>query len=102
MKIPVPEFVEIVGLPSVPRYLTVQKALLFFGIVVSGGIMAYLTNPRFEGSLPPPWFGLAERVNAYGFMLWMLAPAIILLHVTSSSFADREITIDPDMAVNCV
>ncbi len=69
-------------------------------IIVSGGIMAFLNNPRIEGSLPPPWFGLTERINAYGFMLWMLALAVILLRVASSSLADREIILGPDTAVS--
>lgn len=31
------------------------------------------------GITPPQWFGLIERINAYGYMLWMAVLAIILL-----------------------
>lgn len=71
-------------------------------IIVSGGIMAFLNTPGIEGSQPPPWFGLTERINAYGFMVWMLMLAVILLCVASSSQADREIIINPNTPVSRV
>ncbi len=69
-------------------------------IIVSGGIMALLNNIQIEGSLPPPWFGLMERINAYGFMLWMLALAAILLRTASPNLADRGSILDPGPAAS--
>jgi hypothetical protein len=58
-------------------------------MIVSGGVMALL-DPHVEGNLPPPWFGLTERINGYGLMLWMILLAFILLRIKpeSSSLED--------------
>lgn len=47
----------------------------------SGGLMALLDSPRLAAAtlaanLPPPGFGLAERISGYGFMLWMMVLAL--------------------------
>jgi hypothetical protein len=49
-----------------------------------------LLDPHVEGNLPPPWFGLTERINGYGLMLWMILLAFILLRLKpeSSSLED--------------
>jgi len=69
-------------------------------IIVASSVMGLFGDIRMEGNLPPPWFGLAERINAYGLMLWMLTLAVSLLRVkpTRSSLADRENIIDPGAA----
>ena len=54
-------------------------------MIVSGGVMAFLDNPRIEAIKPPPWFGVTERINGYGFMLWMVALAIVLLRTQPES-----------------
>jgi hypothetical protein len=71
------------------RYYSYGTLLVF---LLAGGVMGLLGNPRMEGNLIPWWFGLAERINTYGFMIWMLALAVILLStkLASSSLADRE------------
>ena len=48
-------------------------------MIGSGGVMALLGSPRIEGNLPPQWFGVKERIDAYGFILWMIVLAIVLL-----------------------
>ena len=48
-------------------------------LILSGSAMALLGNPRIQGNLPPPWFGLAERISGYGFMPWMTVLANIVL-----------------------
>jgi len=64
-------------------------ALLLFGAVMAFWVSA---------SLPKQWFGLLERINAYGDMLWMVVLSVVLLRAkpASSSLADREKIIVPD------
>jgi hypothetical protein len=52
-------------------------------LIVSGSVMAILDTPQINTNLPPPWFGVTERILAYGFMLWMLVLATVLLHIQS-------------------
>ena len=64
----------------------------------ASGVMAVFGNLQIDGGVIPPWFGLTERINTYGCMLWMLAFAAILLRLkpSSSNLADRENIIIPD------
>lgn len=73
-------------------------------LLISGGIMALIGGPPSPASLPPPWFGLTERINGYGFMLWMLALAIVLLRAQPESLRleDREKPVEPEAAANRV
>ena len=77
------------------RYYSYGTLLASFA---AGGVMAVFGNLQIDGGVIPPWFGLTERINTYGFMLWMLAFAAILLRVkpSSSNLADRENIIIPD------
>jgi hypothetical protein len=81
------------------RYYSYGTLLVF---LLAGGMMGLLGNPGMEGNQIPWWFGLAERINSYGFMLWMLTLAVILLLVkpVSSSLADRESIIQQDAAAS--
>jgi hypothetical protein len=65
---------------------------------VAGGVMALFGDLQMDGGAIPQWFGLTERINTYGYMLWMLAFAAILLHLkpANSRLADRENIIVPD------
>lgn len=51
---------------------TILTVLLF-------GILAGTGAHGIEEHLPTPWLGVEERINIYGYMLWMLALAIVLL-----------------------
>ncbi len=31
------------------------------------------------GIAPPQWFGLIERINVYGYALWVVVLAVVLL-----------------------
>jgi hypothetical protein len=76
------------------RYYSYGTILAIIG---AGGVMALFGNLRMEGNLPPPWFGLTERINSYGLMLWMLALAVIFLCAkqASSLLTGRESIIHP-------
>ena len=43
------------------------------------GVWAFLDAPRIAANLPTPWVGVRERINIYGYMLWMLMLAATLL-----------------------
>jgi hypothetical protein len=48
-------------------------------ILIVSGAWAFLDAPRIAANLPTPWVGVRERINIYGYMLWMLVLAIVLL-----------------------
>ena len=52
-------------------------------LIVFGGL-AGLEGPKVAANLPTPWIGLTERINIYGFMLWVAALAIGLLRAQSN------------------
>jgi hypothetical protein len=47
-------------------------------VLVVGGALAWLDAPRVAANLPTPWLGVTERINIYGYMLWMAVLAIAL------------------------
>ena len=46
------------------------------------GAWSFIGAPDIEANMPTPWLGLRERINVYGFMVWMLALAVALLRRT--------------------
>jgi hypothetical protein len=40
----------------------------------------FMDASRLAQNLPTPWLGLEERSSVYGYMLWMAALAVVLLH----------------------
>ena len=48
-------------------------------ILLVFGALAGLEGPRVAANLPTPWAGVTERINIYGYMLWLAALAIALL-----------------------
>lgn len=50
-------------------------------LLLSGAVMALWVSV----SLPRQWFGLLERINAYGDMVWMMALAVVLLYLRPKS-----------------
>jgi hypothetical protein len=57
------------------RLYTVATIVLF----VAGGVAAFGDAERMAANLPTPWQGVTERVNAFGYMLWLAVLAVILL-----------------------
>ena len=53
-------------------YATLLLMLILGALPVVGGV-------QITANQPPEWFGVTERVNAYGYMLWMMVLAIVLL-----------------------
>ncbi|SMO64346.1 DUF998 domain-containing protein [Fodinibius sediminis] len=53
-------------------------------LVVFGGL-TFLQADRVTADLPTPWMGIYERINVYGYMLWVAVLAIGLLRSRSGS-----------------
>lgn len=50
-----------------------------FLLLVVGGVVAGLDQPRLSANLPTPWMGVWERINIFAYMLWVVVLAIALL-----------------------
>ena len=48
-------------------------------ILILTGVWGFLDAPRIAANLPTPWLGVRERINIYGYMLWMALLAVVLL-----------------------
>ena len=48
-------------------------------VVLAFGIIGFSYVPAISANLPTPWLGATERVNIYGWMLWVVVLAIVLL-----------------------
>jgi hypothetical protein len=73
-------------------------------ILIVTGALAGLDAPRIAANLPTPWVGVRERINIYGYMLWMMVLAIVLLRVQPDSLGleDRDRIVHPEAATNRV
>jgi hypothetical protein len=47
-------------------------------LLIVTGALTFMELPRIEAGLPTPWMGVRERINIYGYMLWMVMLAIVL------------------------
>ena len=54
-------------------------SILTLVVLVLFGILTGITAPRVAAGLPTPWLGIYERINAYGYMVWVILLAFILL-----------------------
>jgi len=43
------------------------------------GVVGFGLAATVGGIAPPQWFGLIERINVYGYLLWVLVLAVVLL-----------------------
>jgi Protein of unknown function (DUF998) len=57
------------------RIYTIATILVF----VIGGILTSGDAPRVAANLPTPWAGVEERINSYGYLLWIFVLAVMLL-----------------------
>ena len=54
------------------------------------GALAGLDSPCMVANLPTPWLGVWERINIFGYMLWIVALAFALLRSPSDSLRLEE------------
>lgn len=59
------------------RLYSFGTLLIIFGC----GIWAFMDAPDVANNLPTPWLGVRERINIYGYMLWLAVLSIVLLRV---------------------
>lgn len=48
-------------------------------ILILFAVLTGITAPRVALGLPTPWMGIYERIYVYGYMLWVMVLAIVLL-----------------------
>ena len=48
-------------------------------VIIMFGALTGMAGPRVAAGLSTPWLGVYERINVYGYMLWVLVLSIILL-----------------------
>jgi hypothetical protein len=58
-------------------------------VLIVAGAWAGLDGPRLAANLPTPWLGVRERINIYGYMLWMAALAAVLLRAQTTATAGK-------------
>ncbi len=63
------------------RVYSIATILILFAC----GSWAFWDAPRIGANLPTPWVGVRERINIYGYMLWMAVLAIVLLRARNST-----------------
>ena len=66
------------GSSTKTKWFRIYSYLTIF-ILVVGGFWASLDAPLIEANLPTPWLGLKERLNIYGYMVWVAIFAYVLL-----------------------
>lgn len=49
------------------------------------GVWSFSDASRIEANLPTPWIGVRERINIYGYMLWMAVLAGVLLRAQGTA-----------------
>jgi hypothetical protein len=48
-------------------------------VLLACGLWPVSNAPPVEANLPTPWVWVKERINIYGYMLWMAVLAVVLL-----------------------
>lgn len=54
-------------------------------VLIVAGAWAGLDGPALAAHLPTPWIGVKERINIYGYMLWLIVLAIVLWRAQSTA-----------------
>ena len=67
------------------RFYSIVTILILFVF----GALTGLESPRLGANVPTPWIGLWERINIFGFLLWVVVLAIGLLRVRDAVAMDR-------------
>ncbi len=58
-------------------------------ILIVTGVWAFLDAPRLEANLLTSWLGVRERINIYGYMLWLVVLAVGLWRAPAPAPADK-------------
>jgi hypothetical protein len=60
------------------KWFRIYSYATLLGMVLMG-ILPLLSGIKLSTDQIPEWFGVGERINAYGYMLWMLVLSAVLL-----------------------
>jgi hypothetical protein len=72
------------------RFYSIGTLLIF----VVFGIIAFLDAPKLSANLPTPWLGVWERVNVFGYLLWIVVLALTLLKTEKIEYSTKVATLD--------
>jgi hypothetical protein len=61
----------------------------FLTVLAFGASTGPQSAARIAG-LPAPWLGLTERINIYGYMLWVAVLAIVLIRAQPKGFREED------------
>ncbi len=72
------------------KWFRIYSYVTIFVLIVMG-VWSGFSSEGIEANLPTPWFGVKERINIYGYMLWMAALAFTLFraHRRKASWGSR-------------
>jgi hypothetical protein len=54
------------------------------------GVLAGLDQPNLVANLPTPWMGVWERINIFGYMLWIVVLAFLLIRAQTGDLSVKE------------
>jgi hypothetical protein len=54
-------------------------SLATIGLLLAAGMAAFAQGPRIPTGGPTAWFGVLERINIYGYLLWVALLGVTLL-----------------------
>jgi hypothetical protein len=57
------------------RFYTIGTIIIFLVF----GVIAGLNGPNVSANLPTPFLGIWERINVFGYMIWIIVLAFVLL-----------------------
>jgi hypothetical protein len=79
------------------RLYSIATLLIFLVFGALGG----MAGSGIATNLPTPWLGVYERINIFGYMVWIVVLAIMLLRGSSKSLrlAVRQMTVPAEAAV---
>lgn len=63
-------------------------------IFIVFGIISFLDAPQLAANMPTPWLGVWERVNIFGYLLWIVVLSITLLKTKKSEVSIKSTTSD--------
>jgi hypothetical protein len=58
-------------------------------LFIFSGVLTGLMQPKLAANLPTPLMGVLERINIYGYMVWIVILAIMLLRLQNGLFYIR-------------
>jgi len=61
-------------------------------LLILAGVSSFMYLSEISANLPTPWLGVRERINIYGYMIWWIVLAIVLLRCPAPAVASKPST----------